>query len=43
MGQASIYGLEWPFRLAAVLTGLAVLYILAGSPKPIAEPAPVAS
>ena len=42
MGQASIYGLEWPFRVAAVLTGLAVLYILAGSPKPIAEPTPAA-
>lgn len=35
MGHVSVYGLEWPFRLAAVLALATSLLVLARNPRPI--------
>ena len=36
MGQASVFGLEWPFRVAAIITAIGAILVLVRSPRPLA-------
>ena len=36
MVQASVFGLEWPFRVAAIVTAIGAILVLVRSPRPVA-------